>query len=168
LPVILLLALLSLVTSACATATTTIRRGLGSVSSVINVTVSEEQLNQRPTGARIEFGHPADRLLDEVKRVEIHDGFLRFIGTRESWYGPDVEGSFDLSVGARDGELLAEITAVQIPGVSLEDYDVREANRELKEGLTDLASDRDAEVLFQEVVAEEGVLRMKILVDIAI
>jgi hypothetical protein len=32
----------------------------------------------------------------------------------------------------------------------------------------DLVSDRDAKVLFQEVAAEEGVLRMKIQVDIAL
>ena len=109
---------------------------------------------------------PYDRLLDKVTAVEIHDGFIRYVGTKTLADGSEAEGSFDLSVGAENDMLKARIVAVDIPGVDLNDARILKANAEMEADLTELLTDSSAQVLFKEVTATEGALRLKLLVHI--
>ncbi len=106
-------------------------------------------------------GSTFEDLLDRITRVELHDGYIRFIGENNS-----VEGSFDLSLTAEDGMLKAEVIAVDIPGFELGDEVVTEANQELEEAFTDMLANSNGEVVFQEVSVVEGGLRLKIQVNI--
>jgi hypothetical protein len=114
--------------------------------------------------------HPSGRISQTVDvtihEAEMHDGFVRFVGTKGQPDGSRLAGSFDLSLSAVDGALKAEIVAVDMPGVDLNDRCIVEANHEMEEEFTHMAGDMDGEVQFQEVVVEEGALRMKIKVDV--
>jgi len=105
-------------------------------------------------------------VLDRATRVELHDGYIRFVGTKLQPDGSEVEGSLDLSLTADNAQLKAKIFAVDIPGVDLNDRCVTESNKELEYAFTHMLDYTPGEVLFQEVTVEEDVLRMKIQVNI--
>lgn len=77
-----------------------------------------------------------------------------------------MNGGFDLSLGAEDGMLKAKIVAVDIPGMTLMDRCILDANIALEVDLSELMEDPQGKVLFKEVMVEEGALRMKVLVNI--
>ena len=105
-------------------------------------------------------------LLDRPTRVELHEGYIRFVGTNLQPDGSEVEGSLDLSLTSENGQLKARIFAVDIPGVDLEDPCVVGFNQELEYAFSHMLDDTSGELLFKEVVVEEDVLRMKIQVNI--
>lgn len=105
-------------------------------------------------------------VLDHATRVELHDGYIRFVGTKLQPDGSEVEGSLDLSLTSEDGQLKAEIFAVDIPGLDLNNRCVTESNEELEYAFTHMLDYTPGDVLFKEVKVEEGVLRMKIQVNI--
>lgn len=107
-----------------------------------------------------------DSLLDNVTRVELHDGYLRFIGTRTLPDGSVTPGSIDLYMGAKDGKLTAKIIAVEIPGVTMDDPLVVEINQEMKAEFSQAMGDADADVLFKEVQITDEELRIKIQVTV--
>jgi hypothetical protein len=131
----------------------------------INVTIREAQFNHLSPHADIHIGSYCGPL-DEVNRIELHDGFIRFVGTRHQWGAADVDGSLDLSLSSENNMLKAKLIAVDIPGLTLDDPCIVEANQEVEKALIEMVTDSHGEVLFKEVVVEEGVLRMKIQVHI--
>jgi len=105
-------------------------------------------------------------VLDRATRVELHDGYIRFVGTKLQPDGSEVEGSLDLSLTAENAQLKAKIFAVDIPGIDLNNRCVVEANQELEYAFTHMLDYSPGDVMFKEVVVEEGVLRMKIQVNL--
>ncbi len=138
----------------------------GPITRVVDVTIEQSQFDLGGWHTTAGLRGPYDRLLDVVTRVEIHDGFLRYIGFRMQPDGSKAPGAFDLSVGAENGALKAQITAVNIPGVTLSDPAIVQANRELAAELGAMAMETPAEVRFLEVTAREGVLYLKVAVHI--
>ena len=78
----------------------------------INVTIREAQFNHLSPHADIHIGSYCDPL-DEVNRIELHDGFIRFVGTRHQWGAADVDGSLDLSLSSENNMLKAKLIAVE-------------------------------------------------------
>ena len=105
-------------------------------------------------------------VLDHATRVELHDGYIRFVGTKDQLDGSEMEGSLDLSMTAENGQLKAKIFAVDIPGIDLNNSCVVESNEDLEYAFTHMLDYTPGDVLFKEVAVEEGVLRMKIQVNI--
>ena len=105
-------------------------------------------------------------VLDRATRIELHDGYIRFVGTKLQPDGSEVEGSLDLRLTAENAQLKAKIIAVDIPGVDLNNRCVTESNEELEYAFTHMLDLTPGEVLFKEVTVEEGVLRMKVQVGI--
>lgn len=105
-------------------------------------------------------------LLDHITRVEFHDGYIRYLGTKVQPGGVEVQGSLDLSMTAENGQLKATITAVDIPGIDLTDRCIVDANQKMEEAFTEMVFDTHGEVVFNEVTVEEGALRMKIQVNL--
>ena len=138
---------------------------MGTVSSLVDITLTQEMFDQMPRDAEVHLGDHCQPL-DEVTRVELHDGFIRFLGTNIRADGSRVNGSFDLSLGAEDDMLKAQIVAVDIPGMTLKDSCIVGANMELAMDLSELMEDPQGEVLFKEVMVEEGALRMKVQVNV--
>jgi hypothetical protein len=105
-------------------------------------------------------------LLDKVTKIELHDGFVRFIGTKHLEDGSTADGSLDLHLGAKNDVLQMEIIAVDIPDFDLTAPCITDFNKEAEQEMRQLVSDPEAQVLFKEVNVEEGVLKMKIQVNI--
>jgi hypothetical protein len=138
---------------------------MGTVSSLVDITLTQEMFDQMSPNSEVHLSNHCEPL-DEVTRVELHDGFIRFLGKNIQADGTSVAGSFDLSLGAEDDMLKARIVAVDIPGLTLKDSCIADANMELAMDLSELAEDPQGEVLFKEVVVEEGALKMKVQVNI--
>jgi hypothetical protein len=156
-----MLAILALTSLACSFSGPRV----GTVSSVVDITLTQEMFDRMSRNSEVHLGDDCE-LLKEVTRVELHDGFIRFLGKNIQSDGTEVDGSFDLSLGAEDDLLKARIVAVDIPGVTLKDSCIVGANIEMAMDLSELAEDPQGEVLFKEVVVEEGALRMKVQVNV--
>lgn len=139
---------------------------VGTITQAVDITINQEQFNQALPQSTIHMNGPYDRLLDQVTAVEIHDGFIRYVGTKTLADGSEAKCSFDLSIGAENDMFKARIVAVDIPGVDLNDPRIVKANDEMEAELTDMLTDSPGQVLFKEVTATEGALRLKLLVYI--
>jgi hypothetical protein len=157
-----LLVLLAITASACSFTTTSV----GPVTQMVEISIDQEQFDQALQHSTMHMDGPYDRLLDKVTAVEIHDGLVRYEGTKTLADGSQAAGSFDLSVAAENDMLKARIIAVDIPGVDLNDARILKANAEMEAELAEMLSDSSAQVLFKEVTATEGNLRLKLLVYI--
>lgn len=155
-----LLALMALTSLACSFS----GPDMGSVSSTVDITLTQEMFDRMSPDAEFRLDRGCEPL-DEIDRIELHDGFIRFLGTSFLTGGTEREGSFDLSLAAQDGMLKAEIVSVDIPGMDLHDDCIVDANVHMEADLSHLA-DPQSEVLFEEVKVEEGLLRMKVLVNV--
>ena len=160
--ILLAIAMLALVTSACGFHAP----GLGRVTQVIDISIPEEMLQQSSPTFTVGDHNFYDPLLDDVTRLELHDGYLRFVGTRTQPDGSVVPGSVDLYVGAKDDNLTARIIAVDIPGIEIDDPLVVEINQEMKVEFYRVMASPDADVLFKDVQVTEEELRMKIQVTV--
>lgn len=156
------LAMLALTTLACSFGGVRMRPH----SPVVNITIYEEELNWFSLETGVNAGGNCDHLIDEVTRIELHDGFIRFIGEVYQEDGTDVNGSLDLSLGAENGQLKAEVIAVDIPGMDLNHYCIVRANRRLESAFKQMFSDTQGEILFKEVNVEEDYLKMKLQVNL--
>jgi hypothetical protein len=124
-------------------------------SATIPITLSEADVNRIIQNSTITSG--SDELLVEVSSVDMQDGFIRINGTHEREDGTTVPGSCDVALTAQDGMLKAEITAVNIAGIDLNDARITRINDELARDFAESASDTD-EVEFTSVTTTEDAL----------
>lgn len=180
-PVLLIVAMLAmtvLITSACSFSNVKVYTPSPVV---VDITLYEDEFNDLSMNDGIHltdhYGvyfstndgiHLTDQchVLDRTTRVELHDGYIHFVGTKLQPDGSEVKGSLDLSLTAENAQLKAKILAVDIPGVDLNNRCVTESNKELEYAFSHMLDYTPGEVLFQEVTVEEGVLRMKIQVNV--
>jgi len=137
---------------------------------VVDVTITKEELNKPsdhgPMHTEFHLDGPCRNLLDKVTNVELHDGIVRFVGTKHLSNGTTADGTLDLRLGANNDILEMEIIAVDVPNFDLTDSCITEFNKEAEQEMRELVSDPEVQVLFKEVKVEEGVLRMKIQVNL--
>ena len=160
--VVMSLAMLALVTSACSFLTPR----LGEISQEVDITLDEDLFSQSTPNFTV-HGHNFWEDLDvDVDRLELHDGYLRFLGTQILPDGSEADCSIDLILGAENGMLTARIIAVDIPGIELTNPRVVRINQELEAHLSLQDFDPNTDVLFKEVEVTEGALRIKVQVNI--
>jgi hypothetical protein len=138
----------------------------GDVSQTITVNIPEAMLQQSAPSFTVGDHNFYDPLLDKVTRLELHDGYIRFIGTRTQPDGSLVPGSVDLYMGAEYGRLVAKVIAVDIPGIKLDDPLVVGINQELKVDTFEAMGSPAADVLFKSVRVTEDTLDMRIQVTV--
>ena len=170
-PVFLVIALLTFVTiTSMACSLSGIR--IDGTTPVVDVTITEEELNKPSeygsVNAEFHLDGACRHLLDNVTSIELHDGFVRFVGTRHLEDGSIADGALDLRLDAKDDVLQMEIIAVDIPNFDITNPCIAEFNEEAEQEMRQLVSDPEAQVLFKEVEVEEGVLKMKIQVNVNI
>jgi hypothetical protein len=160
--VVMSLAMLALVTSACSFHTPS----LGDITQVVDITLDEDLFDQSSPNFQV-HGHNFWEDLDvDVNRLELHDGYLRFLGSGIMPDGSEADCSIDVALGAENGMLTARIIAVDIPGIDLTDPKVVEINQELEATLSLDDFTPNADVLFREVEVSEDALRIKIQVNV--
>ena len=152
------LVLLAIVTSACAF----VPYHVGDFSQDITVTLDEEMLTQSEPTFKIHDHNFWEELDVDVDRLELHDGYIRFLGTKVMPDGSLADCSIDVSLGAENGALTAEIIAVDIPGVSVSDSPVVEINQDMEVLLHLNVYDPTSKVEFQEVEVTEDALQITI------
>ena len=143
---------------------------LGSISlskdaALVDVTLTQDQLNRIFQNIDVRHSRSNDILLDQITSVELHDGFIRVGDTALKPDGSSVNGSYDLSLSAQNDQLNARITGVAIPGVELNDPQIVSANQKLADELTRSVNETNGEVLFKEAVIKEGSLSLKIQIN---
>jgi hypothetical protein len=164
-PVLMIAALLSVLvlsSLACSLGGMTI----GKDAIVVDVTLNEDNLNDLIQNSHVQVNSSDDVLFDKVTKVEMNDGFVRVFGTAENAAGDEVNGSYDVSFAAENDLLVVEIIAVDVEGVSLDDPRIQKANDEIAEGLTKSVTDSNGEVMYKEAEVKDGVLRLKVQVNI--
>jgi hypothetical protein len=138
----------------------------GPISPVIDIMLTQEMFDRIPLDGGFTMNGPGEALLDRVSRVELHEGFIRYQGMMLQPDRSRVYGSFDMSLGAEQGMLKAQIVDVDIPGIELDDPRVLDANRELEYVFVHELAGSDVEVVFEQMDVTEGVLQMRIRVNI--
>ncbi len=133
---------------------------------VVDISIPEDMLDHSSPTFKVNNRNFWEPLLDHVSRMELHDGYLRFIGTRNLHDGNVVPGSVDLYFGAEGGVLVARIIALDIPGITLDDPRVVEINHEMKVGFRHGSISHDADLLFQDVQVTEEELYIKVQLTI--
>jgi hypothetical protein len=159
---VMILAMIALITSACSIYTP----GMGEISQVVDITLNEDLFSQSSPTFKVHNHDFWEDLVIDVNHLELHDGYLRFLGTRTMPDGSEADCSIDLSLGAENDMLAAKIIAVDIPGIALNDPKVIEINQELEATLSLKNLDPNAEILFKDVEVTEDALRIKVLVNI--
>jgi hypothetical protein len=156
------LAMLALVTLACSSLTPR----LGNISQVVDITLDKDLFSQSSPNFRVHDHNFWEYLDVDVNRMELHDGYLRFLGTRSMPDGSRADCSIDVRLGAENGMLTGRIIAVDIPGIELSDPKVVEINREMVVDLTLRDYNQNTGVLFKEIEVTEDALRIKVQVNI--
>jgi hypothetical protein len=160
--IVMILAMIALITSACSMYTP----GMGEINQVVDITLNEDLFSQSSPTFKVHNHNFWEDLVVEVNRMELHDGYLRFLGTRILPDGSEADCSIDLSLGAENDMLAAKIIAVDIPGLELTDPKVIKINQEMEATLSLKNLDPNAEILFKDVEVTEGALRIKVQVNI--
>lgn len=155
-----LLALAAILLSACSFGGVSFLPG----SVAVSITLTEDMLNRNLTS------HGVSRLDGDctihLTEVELHDGYIRYFGYRDRWFAPDIPGSFDMSLSSQNGALKAEITAVDMPGLSLESRCVEQTNKEMVQAFTNMIEDSQGSLYFEEVSVDENALQIKVKVNL--
>jgi hypothetical protein len=156
--ILALLALLALALSAC---------GIAGISRegnrlTVDVNMSEAQVNNL-IGLVVRRGNSvtSDFLLDQITSVDlIEPDTIRVNGTADG-----VAGNYDATINAADGTLRIVVVDVDIPGISLDDPRIEEANRELTEAFVNSAS-AENDGRFTSAAVSDDQLTITIEVDL--
>ncbi|MCP4540583.1 MAG: hypothetical protein GY832_25890 [Chloroflexi bacterium] len=124
-------------------------------SATVRIKLSEEDVNRIIQNSTVTIG--PDELLVEISSVDMQDGFIRINGTHERGDGTIVPGSCDLTFTVQDSMLRAEITAVDIAGIDINEQRITRINDELAKSFTKSASNTD-EVEFTSVTITKDAL----------
>jgi hypothetical protein len=130
----------------------------------VDITLSQNQVNTLLANSRMTGTGDNDELLDKITRVEMHAGYMRIFGEDQRQDGSSLQGSYDVAIGAANDVLTVEITAVDMPGVTLSDPRIARANQEIAEALTKSVQESQGDVKYKEATVSEGQLKLKIQV----
>ena len=136
----------------------------GQNGATIEVSLTEGQVNTLFNNVDNLGTSDASRLLDKVSGVEMHNGYIRILGTTTNSNGQEVSGSFDVSVAADNDVLVAQIISVNIPGIDMTDPRIVDANKELSRELSKSVTDTNGDVAFKEATVTEN--QLKIVVEV--
>lgn len=150
---------------------TTMACGFGGISfskgkATIDVTLTQDQVNKMIQQSNQNVEVSDDRLMEEIDRVEFHDGFIRVFGVDKKTNGTWDEGSIDFAVSAENDALKVKIIAVDLPGVTLDDPRIVNANQQIADAMTQSVNETNGEVLFKEVSVTETGLKLKLEVKL--
>lgn len=128
-----------------------------------DVIVSQDVINRLVSDTARRATDRGDNVLfDDITNVElIEPNTIRVFGNG-SQDGTAFSGSYDLEMHAESGALRLAVTAVDVPGISLDDPRLVAANADLTEAFSDQIVSEQGEGPISEVVIEDGALRIGI------
>ena len=128
----------------------------------VDITLTEDQVNRMIANSTSNTVVDGEELLTDVSKVEFHDGYVRSFGTMRNPAGDEVDGSMDVAFSTADDVLVVEITAVDFPGVTMDDPRIVKANTELARSFTQTVSENNGDVKFLEANVGDDGLHLKI------
>ena len=157
--ILAVLALLAMASIACSFSTVDLRSG----SAQLDIRMNESEINTLLENSNNHI-EDDDVLLDSISRVELHDGFVRVFGPYRTADRSRATGSYDVTFRSEQGELQAEITGVDMDGVSLSDARIQNLNKEMATSLARSARQSKGEVEFKQVRITDGDFSMQVIV----
>ena len=133
--------------------------GLSGEGTQITIELKEDDINRL---LQQRYTHQSDALFSEINEVDIQDGLIRVSGDAKKADGSMVSGSYDAVLKAENGALKAEIIAVAIEGVSIDDPKVLQTNQELADELGKAAAESQGVYEFESVSLGNDVLKIVI------
>ena len=128
----------------------------GKNGATITINLNEDQVNKMLAESTNHI-ESADRLLNTITSLDFQDGKIRVFGTYTLANGREKIGSFDVTLGEKDGTLESQIVAVDIEGMSLDDPKIARMNQEMSVGLSEMTSQSNGEVIFKSAkVTDDG------------
>lgn len=134
----------------------------------VDISLPETTINQLISQSFSQGGTTGeDPLFNTITGVElIEPDLIRVFGEGQQ-DGAPVSGSYDVSVGAEDGALRLAMVDVAVPGVSLDDPRVVEANRLLTESFNNQVRNEGGQGVIQSAAIENNALRLVIAADLS-
>jgi len=105
-------------------------------------------------------------VLQKLDMVELHEGYVSVSGTHTTAEKNDMSGNFDVSLGAENGVLQAEIIRVEIPGMNITDERIQQANEIIARELTSVVTETNGDVNFQRAEVHEDALYLTVSMKI--
>ena len=105
-----------------------------------------------------------DGLLTEITAVDMQEGLIQVSGVHVRPDGTRLDGSYDFTLSASDGQLAAQVVAVHIEGFSMDDARIARINQQLAEGFGRAASE-SPNVHFNSVVIGNNELKISLTVS---
>lgn len=133
--------------------------GLSGGGTQITIELKEDDINRM---LQQRYTHQSDGLFSEINGVDIQDGLIRVFGDAKKADGSMVSGSYDAVLKAENGALKAEITAVDIEGLSIDDPKVLQTNQELADEFGKAADESQGVYEFESVSLGNDVLKIVI------
>jgi hypothetical protein len=131
----------------------------------VDITLDEDMLNRMLREDNKASDDGAD-LLKDITAVDMQDGIIRVIGVYDTPAGEEAEGSYDVATYAENGELRAELVAVNMEGVSMDDPRIERVNAELTRELAETAAENRGEVEFTNVEVTEDGLKISLKLNL--
>jgi len=107
----------------------------------VTVSLSEDTVNRLIRHSVVE--QDEDNLFDEITSIDMQPGLIRIYGTYKHSDGATMQGNADLTFSAKDGMLIAEITAVDIAGLDIDHPRVTHINDVMAKAFAENASEND-------------------------
>jgi hypothetical protein len=160
---VVLLAVILLAVSACSHMDVTINP------EDLQLSITLRQQDFDPWLENTEFSMYVDdlHLLDVITSLELHDGFIRYLGYIILPDRSIIRGSYDVSITAEDGGLKTRIIAMDIPGMKMDDTWIARQNYQLEREFRRMVAHADEDVYFESVQLDESMMTLKLHVHLA-
>ena len=111
---------------------------------VLDVSLPESMVNSILQGAVVSEGAgDSDAILTQIDSVDMKPGLISVAGKRTLPDGTTVNGTFDLSLSAENGQLRASVSNVQIGGGAVSQESINQINERIARSLAQSASQND-------------------------
>jgi hypothetical protein len=103
--------------------------------SIVNTILQEAVINTTTDP------NPNDQLLNQIDSIDMKPGLISVVGKRTLADGTQVNGTFDLSLSADNGQLRASVSNVQVAGDPVTQEAINQINERIASSLAQSASD---------------------------
>ena len=131
----------------------------------LEVKIKDDQIMTLFERVATQSGYDGGEILEYLDHVDLHEGYVSVYGSYPGSDGNAVSGSLDVSLGAQNGVLQAEITSMNIPGTTVDEARIQEINQRIAQEITRFVTESNGDVSFQNVEVHEDALYLTVQVE---
>ena len=111
---------------------------------ILDVSLPETVVNEIIKGAvTSDVGGDANAILNQIDSLDMKPGLISVAGKKTLADGTQVNGTFDVSLTAENGQLKASVSNVQVAGEPVSQETINQINERIASDLAKSASDND-------------------------